>query len=211
MHHRLAFIVVVALAATSQAAEVFRPLIKADLSNWEGVGGSADNWQIEDGVLSCTGKAGAQWLATREQFDDFELELDFKLPSGGNSGIFIRAPRHGNPWITGMEIQLLDDGAEEWKDLKPEQFTASIYGAVAPLRRVTKPAGQWQTMRIRCVGRACSVWVNSEKVIDTDLDELADQLGAAMPGLKRNTGYIGLQNHGSPVSFRKLRIRSVQQ
>ena len=181
-----------------------------DLMGWQGMQGPADNWGVKDGILTCTGGKGAHWLATKEEFSDFDLSLEFKLPVNGNSGVFIRAPRVGTPYVDGMEIQLLDDYGEKWKNLKPDQFTGAIYAAVAPSRRVTKKAGQWQTMRILCVGRKCSVWVNGEQIIDADLDKVAGKSGQKVPGLKRNSGLIGVQNHGNPVSFRRIVIKTVE-
>jgi hypothetical protein len=181
-----------------------------DLTGWQGMQGPADNWGVKDGTLTCTGGKGAHWLATREEFSDFDLSLDFKLPVNGNSGVFIRAPKVGTPYVDGMEIQLLDDYGEKWKNLKPDQFTGSIYATVAPSRRVTRKAGQWQTMRILCVGRRCSVWVNGEQIIDADLDKVAGKFGRKVPGLKRNSGLIGVQNHGDPVSFRRIVIKTIQ-
>ena len=181
-----------------------------DLTGWQGMQGPADNWGVKDGTLTCTGGKGAHWLATREEFSDFDLSLEFKLPVNGNSGVFIRAPRGGTPYVDGMEIQLLDDYGEKWKNLKPDQFTGAIYAAVAPSRRVTRKAGQWQTMRILCVGRRCSVWVNGEQIIDADLDKVAGKFGRKVPGLKRNSGLIGVQNHGDPVSFRRIVIKTIQ-
>ena len=83
------------------------------------------------------------------------------------------------------------------------------YAAVAPSRRVTKKAGEWQTLRILCVGRSCSVWVNGEQVIEVDLEKMAAKYGRKVPGLKRNSGLIGVQNHGDPVSFRKIVIKKI--
>ena len=181
-----------------------------DLAGWQGMQGPADNWGVKDGILTCTGGKGAHWLATKEEFSNFDLSLEFKLPVNGNSGVFIRAPRVGTPYVDGMEIQLLDDYGEKWKNLKPDQFTGAIYAAVAPSRRVTKKAGQWQTMRILCVGRKCSVWVNGEQIIDADLDKVAEKFGRKVPGLKRDSGLIGVQNHGDPVSFRRILIKTVE-
>ena len=208
-----ALIVGISLAAGVPAvsADEGRSLFNGkDLAGWQGMQGPADNWGVKDGILTCTGGKGAHWLATREEFSDFDLSLDFKLPVNGNSGVFIRAPRVGTPYVDGMEIQLLDDYGEKWKNLKPDQFTGAIYAAVAPSRRVTRKAGQWQTMRILCVGRKCSVWVNGEQIIDADLDKVAGKFGRKVPGLKRNSGLIGVQNHGDPVSFRRIVIKTIE-
>ena len=166
---------------------------------------------MKKGALTCTGGNGAQWLATREEFSDFDLSLEFKLPVNGNSGVFIRAPRKGTPYVDGMEIQLLDDYGAKWKNLKPDQFTGAIYAAVAPSKRVTRKAGEWQVMRILCVGRSCSVWVNDEQIVEVDLDKVAAEYGGRVPGLNRNSGLIGVQNHGDPVSFRNIVIKTIRQ
>ena len=64
-----------------------------DLDGWEGIGGDASkNWEVKDGTLSCTGGKGAQWIATKQEFSDFDLSMDFKLPENGNSGILMPKP-----------------------------------------------------------------------------------------------------------------------
>ena len=196
----------------SVAQKGFQPLFNGrDLTGWSGVGGAATNWEVKEGMLSCTGQKGSQWIATKEEYANFDLRLEFNIPKNGNSGVFIRAPKEGAAWVAGMEIQVLDDHGDKWKNLKPDQFTGAIYAAVAPSRRVTKKAGQWQTMRILCVGRSCSVWVNGEQIVEADLDKVAAKYGRKVPGLKRNSGLIGVQNHGDPVSFRKIVIKKIAQ
>ena len=179
-----------------------------NLEGWEGIGGPTSNWKVEDGVLSCTGKAGSNWIATKQEYADFELRLEYQIPKDGNSGIFIRAPQKGAPWVNGLEIQVLDDYGEKWKNLKPNQFTGGIYAVVAPSVRATKKAGQWQTVRIRCNGPKCDVWVNKKHVVSANLATLATQY-PRVPGLKQKNGVIGLQNHSSPVHFRNIKIRSI--
>ena len=203
--------ILLTLAIPSQAEEKNMPIFNGkDLKGWQGMQGEAKNWGVKDGALSGSGGEGAEWLATTGEYDDFDLTLEFNLPKDGNSGVFIRAPKEGTPYVDGMEIQLLDDYGEKWKDLKPDQFTGAIYAVMAPTKRVTKPAGQWQTMRILCVGKKCQVWVNGEQIIDADLDELSRTHGEKVPGLKRDNGLIGLQNHGDPVSFRNIHIREAK-
>ena len=125
-----------ALSVTA-ADKDFQPLFNGkDLTGWQGMGGPMTNWEIKDGVLSCTGKAGSAWLATKEEFANFELQLEYNIPENGNSGVFIRAPKTGAPWVAGLEIQVLDDYGPKWKGLKPAQFTGSIYAVQAPSQRV---------------------------------------------------------------------------
>ena len=204
-------LILLTFAALTQAGEKSKPLFNGkDLEGWQGMQGEARNWGVKDGVLSGTGGKGAQWLATTDEYGDFDLSLEFKLPKNGNSGVFIRAPKAGTPYVDGMEIQLLDDYGEKWKNLKPAQFTGAIYAVEAPSRRVTRPAGQWQTMRSLCAGRKCRGWVNGEQIINADLDKLAKTHGRNVPGLKRARGLLGLQNHGNPASFRNIRIQELK-
>lgn len=181
-----------------------------DFTGWQGYGGPASqNWKVEKGVLSCTGETGASWIYHEKDFADFELKLEFNLPANANSGVFIRAPKTGDPWVTGIEIQLLDDYGDKWKGLQPDQYTGAIYAALGPTKRVTQKAGQWQSMKIRCLGDQCRVWVNDQPVVDANLAELAKKFGKKIPGLKRKTGLIGLQNHGDKVSFREITVREL--
>lgn len=178
-----------------------------DLAGWKGFGGSAkQNWRVENGELKCTGEPGATWIHRTETYRDFELSLEFNLPENANSGVFIRSPLTGDPWVTGIEIQLLDDYGSKWQGLADDQYTGAIYGVLGPTRRVTKKAGQWQTMRIRCQGRRCLVQVNGQTVVDANLDKLAKTHAKKVPGLLRDQGLIGLQNHGDRVRFRKIRL-----
>ena len=190
----------------SAAQKDFQALFNGkDLTGWAGVGGDQSNWRVKDGLLSCTGKPGSHWIATEEEYSDFDLRLEYNIPKNGNSGVFIRAPKKGAAWVAGMEIQVLDDFGDKWKNLKPAQFTGSIYAIQSPSKRATKKAGEWQTMRIVCNGPKCDVWINCEHVVKGDLAKLAKTY--TQPGLKRTKGFIGLQNHSSPVHYRNIRIK----
>ena len=190
----------------SVAQKGFQPLFNGrDLTGWVGVDGAATNWEVKEGMLSCTGQKGSQWIATKEEYANFDLRLEFNIPKNGNSGVFIRAPKEGAAWVAGMEIQVLDDHGDKWKNLKPAQFTGSIYAVQAPEKRVTKRAGEWQAMRIRCMGTKCDVWINGEQVVKGDLVKLAKTHNQS--GLKRKSGFIGLQNHASPVHYRNIQIK----
>ena len=127
------------VAQLGAAEKGFTPLFNGkDISGWQGIEGPNTNWVAKDGILSCTGKKGSQWIATKKEFSNFDLRLEYKIPTDGNSGVFIRAPKEGNPWVTGLEIQVLDDYGPKWKDLKPDQFTAAIYAVQPPSERATK-------------------------------------------------------------------------
>tara|TARA_Y100001934_G_scaffold217819_1_gene258693 strand:+ start:136 stop:765 length:630 start_codon:yes stop_codon:yes gene_type:complete len=209
MKYILSLIAAISMSVTAADKE-FKPLFNGkDLTGWQGMGGPMTNWEVKEGVLSCTGKGGSAWIATQEEYANFELKLEYNIPENGNSGVFIRAPKNGAPWVAGLEIQVLDDYGSKWKNLKPVQFTGSIYAVQAPSSRVTKKAGEWQSMRIRCNGNQCCVWVNGTCVIDAKLDVLAAK-SKNVTGLKRTKGFIGLQNHASPVHFRNIQIKRLK-
>jgi hypothetical protein len=181
----------------------FRSLANAtDLSGWEGGGGDAAQcWKVEDGLLQCTGQKGP-WLRSCEEFDDFNLRLEYRLRPGGNSGVYLRVPADGNHHGegSGIEVQILDDAADRYKNLKPYQFTASLYAIVPADPRVARPAGEWNTMEIQCRGTTYRVTHNGVDVI------AADEHAAPELRQRRVAGHLGLQNHSEEVWFRHLRI-----
>ena len=177
-----------------------------DLAGWEVVDGNAGSWGVAEGILYTQGGEGG-WLSTVREFGDFQLDLEFRVPPGGNSGVFIRAPRGGDPAYTGMEIQVLDDYAPEYAGLKAWQYAGSIYGVQPPSERASKQANQWQQMRIFADGPRVSVTLNGRLVVDADLVSHMDK-ESLHPGLKQRRGYIGLQNHGSHVEYRNIQIRT---
>jgi hypothetical protein len=201
-------LVIVLLCGSTVSAGEWKLLFNGkDLTGWQVVDAAKDSWRAVDGMLQCTGGGG--WISTSQQYANFELELEFRVPEGGNSGVFLRAPHEGNPAYQGMEIQVLDDHAEQYAKLKPTQYTGSIYDVVAAQPRVTKKPGEWQKMVIVAKGRHVTVNLNGTKIIDANLDDHPEK-NASHPGLKRETGYLGLQNHGSPLDYRNLRIRTFE-
>lgn len=183
-----------------------------DLTGWERVGGNAGGWHVNNHILYTEGRGeewekgtGGGWLSTTEMFDNFRLEFEYRLPKGGNSGIFIRAPHQGDPAFQGFEIQLLDDYAEEFEGLNPWQYTGSIYDIQAPSQSVSKAAGEWQHMVIVADGPDIQVILNDKMIINTNLINYMDRVDEH-PGLKRREGYIGLQNHNTQIEYRNIKI-----
>ncbi len=186
--------------------EGFVPLFNGkDLAGWKVYAGKMEVWGAEKGVMYVQGGGG--WLMTEKEYGDFELRLDFKMPKMGNSGVGIHAPLKGDPAYEGMEIQLLDDA--NWKGLRPEQHTGSIYDVVAAAKQVNKPFGEWNAMRIVCKGRQVLVEVNGEKLVDANLDEYAKDHGKKHPGILRDKGYIGFQSYNFRVEFRNIYIKTL--
>ncbi|MFQ5631164.1 MAG: DUF1080 domain-containing protein, partial [bacterium] len=175
-----------------------------DLTGWQIIDGQEDGWGVKDSILFTTGKGGG-WLSTVCEFDNFKLELEFRVSAGGNSGVFLRAPHEGDPAYTGMEIQILDDYAEKYANLKPWQYTGSVYAVQPPSERASEKAGEWQKMQIVCYGPKVQVTLNGVKIVNTNVIEHGDK-ERRNPGLKRRRGYIGLQNHGSLVEYKSIRL-----
>lgn len=189
-------------------ADGWTPLFNGrDLTGLEEVGGGPSSWRVEHGMLVTVG-GGGNWISTTREFGDFELSVEFKSPPGGNSGVFIRAPREGNPAFEGSEIQILDDYSDRYKELKPYQYCGSVYATIAPAKRATKPAGEWQKMVIRVQGQKIQVTLNGEQIVNGDLSEHLDKV-KDHPGLQRLKGYIGLQNHDTPMYFRNILVREL--
>lgn len=190
----------------------FTPLFDGQtLSGWQLADSDQgyDSWQVTDGELRST-ESAMGWLRTLDQYDDFVLRLEYRLPKEGNSGVFVRAPSQGNIFLGGAEIQLIDDLGWPTK-LKPWQHTGSIYarvpaGAIAPA-----PAEQWNTIEIVCTGRRVRTIVNGVQLYDVELPQTQEPLGThssdVPPYAYGRKGYIGLQYHSYPCRFRHIRIR----
>ncbi|MCC7085744.1 MAG: DUF1080 domain-containing protein [Pirellulales bacterium] len=189
-------------------ADEWKSLLSDDsLAGWTIVNGPQDGWKNLHGILSCSG-GGNGWILTDREYANFELELDFRVPKGGNSGIFLRAARDGKPWVNGMEVQILDDYDSQYANLEPGQYTGSLYKVAPATPRVSKRAGEWQTMQIFVDGAKLQVRLNGTQVVKTDLMDQSKRF-PDHAGLKRTRGYLGLQNHNTPIEFRNLRIRQL--
>ncbi|MBI1904394.1 MAG: DUF1080 domain-containing protein [Planctomycetia bacterium] len=180
-------------------------------------GKSLDGWQgatkgyaAENGVLVCKKEGGGN-LYTDKEYADFVLRFEFKLEPGANNGLGIRTPTQGDAAYVGMELQILDDTAEQYKNLKPYQYHGSIYGVVPCEKGCQKAVGEWNEQEVICKGRHVTVVLNGHKIVDADLDKAAPEGktidGREHPGLKREKGHIGFLGHGSRLEFRKIRIK----
>ncbi len=209
---RLLLLVAIFLVAPSWSLAddaAWKPLFNGkNLTGWEAIDGPIAGWHVDDGMLSCGGGSdGTGWLSTTDEYKNFELELEFRVPPGGNSGVFLRAPHTGNPAFEGMEIQVLDDDAPIYATIKPAQHCGSLYGLAAAKPGAIKKAGEWQKYNIVCDGQRVKVTLNGTVVVDANLADY--QNDATHPGVKRTQGFIGLQNHGTQIAYRNLRIRNL--
>ena len=151
-------------------------------------------------------------LFSKEEFSDFVLRFEFQLTPGANNGLGIRSPITGDAAYQGMELQILDNDAPIYKDLHVYQYHGSIYGTIPAKRGFLKPVGEWNYQEVIVNGPKIKVILNGTVILDADITDArkngaAD--GKAHPGLLRDSGHIGFLGHGSPLKFRKIRIRDL--
>ncbi len=197
-------------AQEKSADKGFVPLYNGkDLSGWEVLDGKKDAWKADGELLSCVA-AGGGWLRTDKMYSDYVLRLEFRIPENGNSGVGLRFPDQGNPAFAGMEIQILDDGGDEYKNLKDSQYSGSIYSEVAAKRGALKPIGEFNSYEITCNGPFIKVVLNGETIVDADIDKYPKASGDYKPLPDRpRIGYIGMQSHGSRVDFRNIAVKDL--
>lgn len=208
--YKLFILTMLGVFCLSAAESGFTPLFNGkDLSGWKLVGGHGPGYVVENGKIVCPADGGGN-LFTEAEYDNFVLRFEFKLEPASNNGIGIRAPYEGDAAYQGMEIQILDDTAPVYKDIKPGQHMGSVY-LVAPAKTGhLKPVGEWNQEEITARGRQITVKLNGATIVDVDLDTVKDsEILKAHPGLARTTGHIGLLGHGSRVEFRNLRVKKL--
>jgi hypothetical protein len=177
-------------------------------------------WAVEDGALVLTGK-GAGDLVTDQQYGDFELELEWKIAEGGNSGIMYHVqedPKFKATYNTGPEMQVLDD--ERHPDAKQgtngNRTAGSLYDMLPPTKKATKPAGQWNKVKLIIKNNKAEHWMNGVKTVEyptsgPEWDKMvANSKFKGWEGFgKYPKGHIALQDHGDKVWFRNIRIREL--
>lgn len=175
-----------------------------------------DAWSIRDSVLVCSGTDGGD-IITKGQWQNFDLQLEWKIAPEGNSGVFYRAMEiYGAVYETGPEYQLLDNAVLAGQPERLDETTASLFDVYAPSADVSKPAGEWNSTRIVVNGTAVSHWLNGTKVVELELfgedwnTRIADSKWAENTDFGRmKRGHIGLQDHGSDVWFRSIKIKKL--
>ena len=196
----------------------WRPLLRddsaPDLSGWKAPG-LADGWHVAGAVLSKEGSVDD--LVTNEAFGNFELELEWKIGKGGNSGIFYRGTReYDHIYWSAPEYQLLDDAnAPDGKNRLTSAAAAyGLYGAPAG---IVRPFGEWNETRIVVNGTRVEHWLNGQKVVDYEFksadweSKVARSKFAQYPHYGRAaSGIIGIQgDHAGSLAIRRMRIREL--
>lgn len=200
-----------------EAKEGWRLLFDGQsLDQWRGYKKETlpDGWKPQaDGSFSKVGGGGD--LVTKEQFDDVELMLEWKISPGGNSGIFYRATEEfGAIYESAPEMQVLDN-TKHADGKNPKTSAGANYALIACTMDVSKPVGEWNAVRLLIVGQHVEHWLNGVKVVEYELGSPAWQelvkgsKFAAWAGYgKAAKGHIGLQDHGDQVWYRNVKVRT---
>lgn len=164
-------------------------LIKQNsLEGWTAFGGE-NNWVVKNGVLS-NPKSGAN-IKTDQKFEDFKLHLEFRIPKGSNSGVYLRGR---------YEVQVTDSyGAEpEYDQL------GAIYGFITPIDLPAKPAGEWQTLDVTLIGREVTVVLNGKTIIHPQV--IPGITGGALDSDEGAPGPLMIQGDHGAVEYRNITI-----
>ena len=220
--------------SSQEKAEGWRLLFDGhSTTGWRSTHGPAfpsSGWEVKDGMISVTEQGGEEGgnagdIITTRKYANFELTVDFRITPGANSGIkyFVdlhEVPGHeGHGSAIGFEYQILDDARhpDAKKGRDGDRTLASLYDLIpAAATKPTRPIGEWNTARIIVRGAHGEHWLNGQKVLEyTRLTPEFRQLVAeskfhVYPHFgEAGDGFILLQDHGFPVSFRNIKIREL--
>ncbi|MCP4312794.1 MAG: DUF1080 domain-containing protein [Bacteroidetes bacterium] len=176
--------------------------------------GNTKTYAIEDGTIAVRpNEGGGGNIYTKEEYENFIFRFEFKLTEGANNGLGIRTPLKGDAAYVGMELQILDNRADRYKDLQCYQYHGSVYGVIPALRGYLKPIGEWNTQEVIADGTKIKVSLNGHVIVDGDIglyienDRTID--GKEHPGLGNKKGHIGFLGHGHVLWFRNISIKEL--
>ncbi|MDC0235111.1 DUF1080 domain-containing protein [Candidatus Marinimicrobia bacterium] len=177
--------------------------------------GFPNSWEIVDGTLKTIPGYGVDLISV-DIYNNFELELEWKVPEGGNSGIFYFATEEGDYiWQSAPEMQVLDD--KKHSDGKNTLTSAgALYAMIAPTKSVVNSVGEFNQVRIKVKDNHVEHWLNGTKVVEYEYqsdamwDLVAKSKFNTMPLFaKASEGHIGIQGDHGEIWYRNIRIRKL--
>ncbi len=173
----------------------------------------ADRWEVDGDALGTIPGPGID-IVTIDRFADFELEFEWRVSQGGNSGVLYRVAETSDPaWASGPEYQVLDDDGHA-DGRRPETSAGAAYDLLAPHGAEPRRAGEWNQGRIVVRSGQVEHWLNGTRVVEYGWDDEAmrDRVAAskfAVYGgfMREDRGHIVFQHHGEEAWFRGIRVR----
>ena len=181
------------------------------MSQWTS---NTDEYVLENGCIVMYPKNGHGNLYTKQEFDNFILRFEFLLTPEANNGLGIRHKMiTAQSGYDGMELQILDNEAPIYQDLKPYHYHGSVYGWIPAKRGFLKPAGEWNYQEVVADGDHIKVILNGTVIVDGNLREAtkgtpADKIPAT---LFYEKGHIAFLGHNSVVKFKNIRVRELKK
>lgn len=199
-----------------------------DTKGWHRYGGGAIDsvWKVRDGNLCLDTLVKKQYnirgdwdIVTENEYDNFDLQLEWMISKNGNSGIIFYInedkKKFNWPWETGMEMQVLDNNGHPDAQY-PKHRAGELYDLLSVSKETVKPAGEWNLAEIKSVNGKLDLFLNGVNVVSTTLWDdnwrkiVAGSKFRNMPGFGTyKKGRIGLQDHGNGVCYRNIRIRKL--
>lgn len=195
----------------------------ASMNGWHKFGGGpvGKGWKVSDGAIfyDPSAKDGID-IVTDQEFENFDLKLEWKVSKGANSGIMFYVnedtSKYKVPWVTGPEMQVLDN-IDAIDNKKPNHLAGTLYdliGTVADSK--PKPVGEWNQAEIKCVNGKLDMYFNGVHTVSTTMWDdnwkkmVANSKFRTMPGFGTfKKGHIDLQDHGHEVWYRNIKIRTL--
>jgi hypothetical protein len=179
------------------------------MSQWTS---NSNEYILEDGCIVMRPETGYSNLYTKEEFENFILRFEFLLTPEANSGLGLR-----HKMITtqsgydGMELQILDNEASVYSDLKPYQYHGSVYGWIPAKRGFLKPTGEWNYQEVVINGDDIKVILNGTVIVDGNFREaVKDTPEQNIPKtLFYKKGHIAFLGHDSVVKFKNIRVKEL--
>lgn len=173
--------------------------------------GVNEKWVVKDGAITLTEKGGGD-IITKDQYAAFEIKFDYKIAPEGNSGFMYHVTEtEDTPWRTGPEVQIQDNVAGH--DPQKSGWLYQLYPAEVD---ATNPAGEWNTLHVIITPEKCEHYMNGTKYVeyvkgsaDWDAKVAASKFSKFENFGKPTKGHLNFQDHGNVVSFRNMKIKSL--